>query len=135
MKNPFQTGDLKVYETTVTEAKLASFDGVLVHRVYSTFALAKDVEWACRLFVLEMKETGEEGVGSFLSVNHLFPAPLSSKVRIEAKIREVIGNKIVCTYQAFANEHLIAEGEQTQRIIQKERFAKVLEDIKVSTEK
>ena len=86
MINPFHPGDLKIYLTQVTDDKLARFDSGLVHPLYSTFALGKDAEWACRLFVLEMKEPGEEGIGSYLSIEHLSPALLNSEVRIEARL-------------------------------------------------
>ena len=45
-----------------------------VHPFYSTFALGRDVEWACRQFVLEMKEEDEEGIGTFLNITHKSPA-------------------------------------------------------------
>jgi len=130
MKNPYQIGDVEVYHTTVTPDKLAQFDAGLVHPVYSTFALAKDAEWACRLFVLNMKEEGEEGIGSFVSVNHVAPAPLGSAVEIRATLQEVTGNKIVCSYQAFCGERLIAEGSQTQKIINKTKFDALIESLK-----
>lgn len=130
MKNPFHPGSIKVYETVVTESKLATFESGMVHPVYSTFALGKDVEWACRLFVLEMKEDGEEGIGSFLSIKHVFPAPLLSNVRIEATLKEVVEHTIICSYEAFANGRLIALGEQEQKIINKEQFDKLLDGIK-----
>lgn len=130
MKNPYPIGAVEVYHTTVTPDKLAQFDAGLVHPVYSTFALAKDAEWACRLFVLNMKEDGEEGIGSFVSVNHVAPAPLGSSVEIRATLQEVAGNKIVCTYQAFCGERLIAEGSQTQRIINKAKFDALIESLK-----
>ena len=131
MKNPFSIGAKKVFETTVTEAKLAAFDAGEVHPVYSTFALGKDVEWACRLFVLEMKEDGEEGVGSYLSIQHLYPAPLHSEVRIEATLEEVNGNEVICSYQAFANGKMIAKGSQTQKVLNLARFRKLISDIKL----
>jgi fluoroacetyl-CoA thioesterase len=131
VKNPFVAGDRKVFETTVTEDKLARFDAGLVHPVYSTFALGKDAEWACRLFVLEMKEAGEEGIGSYLSVEHLYPAPLGSHVRIEAIVDEVVGNEIICNYQAFANGFLIATGKQSQKIINKSRFDQLIQRIEI----
>lgn len=130
MKNPFQLGDQKHFETEVTESKLARFEAGLVHPVYSTFALGKDVEWACRLFVLEMKEEGEEGIGSTLSIEHLYPAPQGSHVLITATLKAVEKNKILCSYEAFANGHLIANGEQTQKIINKARFDKLISDIR-----
>ena len=131
VKNPFQPGSVKIYETQVTQDKLATFESGTVHPVYSTFALGKDAEWACRLFVLEMKEEGEEGIGTYLSISHLFPAPLHSKVRIEATLMEVKGNKVICTYQAFANGRLIAEGDQVQKIIIQKRFMNLIDEITV----
>jgi predicted thioesterase len=132
MKNPFAEGDIKVYETTVTEQKLARFDAGLVHPVYSTFALGKDAEWACRLFVLEMKEAGEEGIGSYLSIEHLYPAPLGSKVRITATLESVVKNEVICTYVAEANGHVIAKGRQSQKIIDKKKFDSFLQQIEVN---
>ena len=61
MKNPFKSGDQKTYRHRVTEADIARFESGLVHPFYATFALGRDAEWAGRLFVLEMKEEGEEG--------------------------------------------------------------------------
>lgn len=132
MQNPFQIGDKKIYQTEVTEDKLAVFDAGMVHPVYSTFALGKDAEWACRLFVLEMKEAGEEGIGSFLSVEHLYPAPLGSEIEIEAILEEVNGNEIVCTYQVFSKSNLIARGRQIQKIINKARFDALIQSIKAN---
>lgn len=131
MKNPFQQGDVKVYETYVTEEKIAQFPEGVVHPVYSTFALAQDVEWCCRLFVLDMiePEKDEEGVGTFVSVRHLAPAPLGSKVTIKATLLYVNENTVHCRYEAFVGPIKIAEGEQTQKIISKSRFQKRIQKI------
>jgi fluoroacetyl-CoA thioesterase len=129
MKNPFQPGDIQTYRTTVTDDKLARFDAGLVHPVYSTFALAKDAEWACRLFVLEMKEDGEEGIGSYISVEHMAPAPLGSDIIITATLVEVIKNRIQCRYAVHSGNRLIATGEQTQKIIAKDKFDQLLAEL------
>lgn len=131
MVNPFSIGDKKIYETIVTEDKLARFDAGLVHSVYSTFALGKDAEWACRLFVLEMKDIGEEGIGSYLSIEHISPAPLGSKVKIEATLLEVRANEVICSYEAFANGFLIATGKQSQKIIDKAKFDQLIQRIEI----
>lgn len=120
-----------MYTTTVTDQKLAAFDSGEVHPVYSTFALGKDAEWACRLFVLEMKEEGEEGIGSYLSVEHLYPAPKGSQVQIEAQLEAVQKNEVICTYRAHANGHLIATGRQVQKIIDKRRFDQLIANIEL----
>jgi fluoroacetyl-CoA thioesterase len=129
VKQVFQTGDQKIYETRVTEDKLAIFDAGMVHPVYSTFALGKDVEWACRLFVLEMKESGEEGVGAALSIEHLYPAPLHSEVSITATLTAVEKNIVTCSWEAHANGHCIAKGSQVQRIISKDKFDQLIASI------
>jgi len=130
MKNPFQAGDTKEYTTTVTPEKLAEFaEGGLVHPVYSTFAVARDAEWVCRLFVLEMKEEGEEGVGSFITVHHTGPAVLGSTVRLVATLVSVEKNRILCRWEAFSGERLLAHGEQEQRIVNKAKFDKALSEI------
>ncbi len=131
MKNSFQQGDIKRFETRVTDEKLARFDAGLVHPVYSTFALGKDAEWACRLFVLDMKEEGEEGIGSYLSIEHLYPAPLGSTVLFEAKLESVEGNEIICTFEAFANGATIARGRQGQKIIDKQKFDQLIQRIDI----
>jgi predicted thioesterase len=137
MKNPFQPGDVKTYETYVTEEKLARFASGVVHPVYSTFALAQDAEWCCRLFVLDMlePEKDEEGVGTFVSVKHLAPAPLGSKITIRATLLYVKNNTIHCRYEAYAGTIKIAEGEQTQKIISKTSFWKRIQAIQNPTSK
>ena len=129
MKNPFHPGDKKTYATQVSEDKLAVFDAGMVHPVYGTFALGRDAEWTCRLFVLEMKEGPEEGIGSYLSIEHLYPAPLGSVVHFTATLESVKGNEVYCTWEAFANGETIARGRTGQRIIDKEKFDRLLSRI------
>ena len=123
MKNPFQTGHQKVYELTVKEDDVASFEAESVHPVYATFALARDIEWACRLFVLEMKEDDEEGIGTMIEIEHLSPALVGSKVKIVATVESVEKNEIICTYEAFVGERVIAKGRQGQKILKKTKIS------------
>ncbi|GIV34430.1 MAG: hypothetical protein KatS3mg031_1965 [Chitinophagales bacterium] len=127
MLNPFLPGDKKVYCRTVTESDIAAFESGTVHRVYSTFALARDAEWACRLFVLEMKETDEEGIGTFVSVEHLAPALIGETVEFEAILESVRGNEVICTYTARTRDKLIARGRQIQKVLKKEKLQRLLE--------
>lgn len=119
MRNPFQIGDQKRFYTQVTPEKVAQFHGEIVHPYYSTFALAQDAEWACRLFVLEMKEPDEEGIGTFLSVHHISPVPLGSSVEIIATLLWVRERTVHCAYEVWANGTRAAYGEQTQKILKK----------------
>lgn len=122
MKVTVKPGDERRFTTQVTADKLARFEAGTVHPLYSTFALAQDAEWACRLFVLDMLEPGEEGIGSYVSVRHLAPTPLGAEVTFVARAEAVEGNRILCSWQAFWGDVCIAQGEQEQHILDKARF-------------
>ncbi|TNE79323.1 MAG: hypothetical protein EP332_11490 [Bacteroidetes bacterium] len=122
MLNPFQIGDKKTFTHTVVEADSATFESGQVHPVYATFALGRDAEWCCRLFVLEMKEADEEGIGTFLSVEHVSPALLGSEVAFEAELIKVEKNNVICRYTAKVGDRIIAHGEQGQKIVKKEKL-------------
>lgn len=130
MKNVFKLGDTKEFIKEVTKEDLAFFTNDHVHEVYSTFALGRDAEWCCRLFVLEMKETHEEGIGTFLKVVHHSPALLGQSVKFVATIDKLEKNEIVCTYVATVEERVVASGEQGQKIISKERLTNLFEQLR-----
>src|SRR5580700_2026841 len=122
MKNLFNIGDVKTFDRIVRPEDTAVFDSGEVHPVYATFALARDAEWACRLFVLDMKEEDEEGIGTFVSVKHLAPAKVGEEVVFEATVITIEGNTINCGYRAMVGDRLIAEGVQVQKILKKEKL-------------
>lgn len=125
MKVLFQVGDVKEFEHEVERVDIAAFSSGVVHEVYSTFALARDAEWCCRLFVLEMKEDHEEGIGTMISVNHHSPAKLGQTVTFKATVKELKGNSLICHYEAKVGDRLIASGEQGQKILPKEKIDRI----------
>jgi len=130
MTNPFQIGDTKTYEYIVKKGDFASFEEEgLIHPVLSTFKIAQCAEWVCRLFVHEMKEAGEEGVGVMVSVFHHSPAIENEKVLFTAELVQVEKNQITCKWKATVNQRLIASGEQIQKIISKKKFDDILENL------
>ena len=131
MKHLFQPGATKVYVKHVTAADFARFEDGLVHAVCSTFSLAQAAEWAGRLFVLEMKEEDEEGIGTFLTINHRGPAFEGEEVVITATLKYHAGHEVICSYEAKVGERLVAEGETGQKILKREKLAKVLAPKKV----
>ena len=130
MKNIFHQGDTKQYRKTVQRSETARFESGEVHPVYSTFAIAKDAEWACRLFVLEMKDENEEGIGTMVSVQHKSPALVEQEVVYTATVKSLNGNEIVCSFEARVGERLIATGETGQKILPKEKIARLFESVK-----
>ncbi|MEI8279153.1 MAG: hypothetical protein WCG87_05265 [Bacteroidota bacterium] len=129
MKNPFNTGDTKTFTHIVTKADSAGFESGTVHEVYSTFALARDAEWSGRLFVLEMKETGEEGIGTCITVDHLSPALIGQEVVFTATLITVIKNEITTSYVAHVGTRLIASGTQKQKILRKEKLETIFKSL------
>ena len=122
MLSNFKVGDQKTLSVTVEEKDIASFEAGNVHPVYATFALGRDAEWTCRLFVLEMKEEDEEGIGTLLTIEHASPAMLGSKVDFIAEIESLNGNEIICRYEAKVEGRLIAFGRQGQKILKKQKI-------------
>ena len=129
MKAIFELGERKTYNTKVVHEDIAAFHGETVHNVLSTFAIGRDAEWVCRLFVLEMKDDEEEGIGVSLTINHVSPAKLGAEVTFTATLTQVIGNKIVCIWEANVQGRLIANGEQVQKIVSKEKLKKVFANL------
>jgi len=131
MKQIFKEGDCKIYEKVVAFSDSASFEEEgTVHPVCATFALARDIEWASRLFVLEMKEEDEEGIGTMLSIYHKSPTLVGEKIRIEAKIKSIRDHELICSYEVRCNNRLIAEGETGQKILKKEKIERLFKELK-----
>jgi predicted thioesterase len=129
MLQVYKPGDTKTYSILVQENDTAAFDSGEVHPVYATFALGRDAEWCCRLFVLDMKEAHEEGIGTFLSIEHKSPAKIGSTVTFTATIESINGNEIICSYEAKVNQRLIARGRQGQKVIAKEKLEKLFNSL------
>ena len=130
MINPFLPGAVKTFTRIVTEDDTARFESGEVHSVYSTFALARDAEWSGRLFVLEMKEADEEGIGTGITVKHLSPALVGEEVSFTATLVEVNKNEVVNDYVVKAGGRVVAEGRQWQKIMKKEKLNDVFNKLR-----
>ena len=130
MINPFKKGDTRLFERKVTEVDTAAFDSGMVHPVLATFALGRDAEWVCRLFVLEMKEAEEEGIGTFLEIKHQSPAFVGDVVMYTGIFEELQGNHILCSFKAHVGERLIAFGKTGQKILKKEKINQLFNQLR-----
>jgi predicted thioesterase len=130
VKPIFKPGDKKTFERLVGDDDVATFESGNVHPVYATFALTRDAEWCSRLFVLQMKDDNEEGIGTFVHVNHLSPAFVGDRVLFEAEIDELYGNTLNCKFIARVDNRVIAEGRTGQKILGKDRIQKIFESVK-----
>lgn len=129
MKNIFEVGHTMRLVHTVEQSDLATFETGNVHPFYSTFALGRDAEWVCRQFVLQMKEADEEGIGTFLNIRHKSPAMLGDTIEFIATVSVLEGHQIDCTFVAKVGERIVAEGEQGQKILKKEKLERLVNQI------
>jgi fluoroacetyl-CoA thioesterase len=125
MKSIFKQGDKKEISVTVKPGDVATFETGNVHPVYSTFALARDAEWCTRQFVLEIRDDDEEGIGTMVYVDHLAPAPVGAKIKIEAAIEKIERHEILCSFKAKWNEKIIAQGRTGQKILKRIKYEKL----------
>jgi len=130
MINPFVIGDKQTFVKRVETTDTAVFDAGQVHPVYATFALGKDAEWVCRLFVLQMKADDEEGIGTFLNVQHKSPALVGQTVTFEATLMQINNNEIICDFIAKVDERIIAVGSTGQKILKKQKLHSLFNNLR-----
>jgi predicted thioesterase len=117
MKPSLKPGVSSELAVTVTEDMCPAFDGVVVHRVYSTWSLAHHMEIAARMVLAPNLEEGEEGIGTHLTVDHLAPTPVGKTVRVVATCTEVDDTRVICDVKAFDGPRLVGRGKQHQRVL------------------
>jgi predicted thioesterase len=125
MKQILKPGDIKEYRTFVKPQDVAGFQGLVVHDVYATFALARDAEWTTRQFVLEMKDEDEEGIGTYLHINHQGPAFVDEEVIFTAKFLSLTGGELICAFEAKVADRIIATGETGQKILKLDKIKSI----------
>lgn len=130
MKAIFKPGDQKEFKKIITSADIATFSEQIVHSVYATFSLSRDAEWATRQFVLDMKEEDEEGIGTFLSVEHKNPAFPGEEIIFTAWVDHIEGNELTCFYEAKVGMRLIAIGRTGQKVLKKDKLEHLFNSVK-----
>ncbi len=142
MKPSLKIGNTAEVRITVTEDMCPAFDGVVVHRVYSTWSMAHHMELAARKVLAPHLEEHEEGIGSHLSIDHVAPTPLGHEVRVVATAVEIGPTTLVCDVIAYhapapgnggeretasgPAERIVGRGRQVQRILPKEKLRSLI---------
>jgi len=132
MEPCLKIGDTAQVTLTVTEDMCPAFDGVVVHRVYSTWSMAHHMELAARKLLKDHLNDDEEGIGSHLSADHLAPVPLGHTVRIVARAAEIGRTTLVCDLTVYhvrpgRDEKVVGTGKQVQRILPRRKLEKLIE--------
>ena len=131
LNNPaLHRGSQKLHNFTVKSTDLATFESGPVHPVCSTFALAREAEWAGRLFILQVKQPEEEGIGTFVEIRHNSPAFEGETVSIVATAEGVTDGELLINFSARVGTRLVATGRTGQRLLPKEKITALFERAK-----
>jgi fluoroacetyl-CoA thioesterase len=131
MKPSLKIGNRSQVNITVTDDMCPSWDGLVVHPVYSTWSMGHHFELAARKVLKDHLEPHEEGIGSHLSIDHLAPAPLGHQVRVVAEVTELDDTTVVCELIAYhvradGDDRIVGRGRQVQRILPKSKLASLI---------
>jgi predicted thioesterase len=88
MKSTLKVGLASTKRVTVDENRCIGFMGK-EGMVYATPWMVSDVEYACRDFLLEHLDEGEDSVGAHISIDHLAATPLGLEVTIDVRIVDI----------------------------------------------
>jgi len=78
----------------IDESRCISFMGK-EGMVYATPKMVSDVEYACRDWLVGHLDSGEDSVGTHVTIDHLAATPLGLSVSIEVKVKDVDRRKVV----------------------------------------
>lgn len=121
----FQKGARKLHSFIVDEKDLATFQGQVLHRVCSTYKLGQEMEWSSRLFMLDLIDEDEEGVGTMLHIEHLAPAFVGDEVEVIAIFDSFEQKHLLCDIEVKVGDRWIAKGRTGQRLLSKDKLQEV----------
>jgi predicted thioesterase len=113
MNLPFAAAE---HTFTVRSEDRPVFEGQVVHDVCSTYALAREFEWAGRRVYLANRPAGSEAIGTQVEVIHKASAPVGSLLQVVAEPVSYTKGWLVCKCTALLEDKLIAEGTTTQKV-------------------
>lgn len=121
MKSELQPGLSTTRRIMVDTPRTIGFLGEDL-RVYATPRLIHDWEIACREFLLQYADAGEESVGTAVNIIHSGAAPLGTWVDISLTVAEVSGRHV--TFELVARDAMeeIGRGRHSRFVIEVEKL-------------
>lgn len=126
MKQSLRPGLATSKEIMIDEKRCISFMG-REGMVYATPMMVSDVEYACRDWLLEHLDAGEDSVGTQVVIDHLGATPLGLKVTLSLEIQELDRRRV--TFAFFVKDPVeeVGRGTHTRFVVDtqktKERLA------------
>lgn len=126
MKSGLTVGHTIEIIIDVTPDMHASFEGEVVHPVYSTVQMVYHMEWASRQIILPFLEEEEEGMGAEVKVMHRSPARTGTRLSITATVTRMNEKGIWTEIMIRRKEtdSIVGEGEVRQVVLLKQTIAK-----------
>jgi predicted thioesterase len=121
MKSGIQGGLTASKRIVIDKPRTIDFLGEEL-RVYATPELVRDFEMACREFLLTFCDSGEDSVGTGISVTHSGATLLGMPVDITITIKAVEGRKVTFDLLARDGAEEISRGEHGRFIVEVEKL-------------
>ena len=86
--------------------------------VYATPRMVSDVEYACRDFLLQHLDAGEDSVGAHVSIDHLAATPLGLQVTIQARVAEVDRRKVTFEFTVHDAIEQCGRGKHVRFVVE-----------------
>ncbi|MBG05442.1 MAG: LysR family transcriptional regulator [Rhodospirillaceae bacterium] len=103
-------------------------------RVYATPFMVQDTEHACRDFMLEHLDDGEDSVGARVEIDHLGPTLVGQSVTFEGKVVEVDGPRVMFEVEISDEIDTVGRVKHTRFVVEKSRQGGRLEKKKARLE-
>jgi predicted thioesterase len=126
MKSSLAPGLSMRKELTVDAGRCISFMGK-EGMVYATPRMVSDVEYACRDFLLQHLDAGEDSVGAHVSIDHLAATPIGLQVTIEAKIADIDRRRVTFEFSVRDPLEEVGRGKHVRFVVES---AKTFERLK-----
>jgi predicted thioesterase len=126
MKPSLRAGLSFTREFPVDEGRCIGFMG-REGMVYATPKMVSDVEYACRDWLLEHLDPGEDSVGTQVVIDHLAATPLGLKVKLQVTVAEVDKRRVKFEFSVEDPVEQAGKGTHTRFVVDgaktKERLA------------
>jgi len=118
----FEIGTIKNETHIVSESESAAKVGSGLVDVYATPSLIALCEKVCSDLVKPWLEQGQVTVGTEINIKHLAASKIGTEVKCIAQLISVDGRKLSFRIVAYEKEKMIALGNHTRCIVDKQRF-------------
>jgi len=116
MKNTLQAGLSFSRRILVDEERCISFMG-RENMVYATPRMVSDVEYACRDWLLQHLDAGEDSVGAHVAIDHLGATPPGLEVTIEARVAKLEKRRVTFEYSVKDPAEEVGRGVHVRFVV------------------